>query len=290
MRIVRTVALVLAAALVASTAGQAHAQSLAACGDIHIEATASCEMRTGLSCEQSCEPLSVRAACAAELTAACEGMCDADFDVGCQAQCQGSCTATCQVDPGKFDCSAACQARCDGSCEAECGGMNDGGRCMASCQGTCAASCDADCDIEAPSADCNAQCQASCEGSCRAEANIDCQIDCQASGYAACEVDVQGGCEIDCRKEEGALFCDGQYVDHGDNLAMCVDAIEAWINTNVEGYAEGSAMCANGECVASGSAGVSCSVVPASEPGSGRLAWALPGLVGLAWLRRRRAR
>ena len=59
-------------------------------------------------------------------------------------------------------------------------------------------------------------------------------------------LDIKGGCEADCKTEEGALFCDSQYVDHGDNLNECINALEAVLTTDVEGYASGSASCEGG--------------------------------------------
>jgi MYXO-CTERM domain-containing protein len=84
-----------------------------------------------------------------------------------------------------------------------------------------------------------------------------------------CKADMQGGCEAECERPEGALFCDGQYIDHGGNLDECVAALQALLDIEVEGYAEGS--CSNGSC--SGSAGgmISCAVDP--DGGRRDLGW-----------------
>jgi hypothetical protein len=98
--------------------------------------------------------------------------------------------------------------------------------------GTCGVSCSKSCDVRFPSADCKAKCEAGCEGSCKVDSNLDCQLDCQAKGYARCEADVQGCWSL---PEPGsALFCDGQYVDHGDNL-RCMSTRCARLNAHVEG-------------------------------------------------------
>lgn len=236
---------------------------IGACGDVHVEAEAQCEVvAPGLECEAMCEPVSVQAVCAARLAAECRGGCDELPSVDCSAQCEADCSADCDVDPGKFDCQAACEADCSGRCEGECEASEDQASCEGSCKGSCSASCDSHCDVELPEADCEAKCEASCQGSCEVDPNLDCQIDCQAKGQAKCEVDVQGGCEAECKGKEGALFCDGQYVDHGGNLEECIDSLKAALNAHVKASASGEAECAGGSCSAEGRAKVSsdCSV------------------------------
>lgn len=251
-----------------------------ACGDIYVEAEASCRVEVEGGCTAMCEPPRLEAQCAAELYANCEGQCSASASVDCTASCQSSCVADCEVDPGSFDCSASCNADCQGSCEAQCGGDSE---CRASCEATCSAGCDARCSGTPPSATCEARCEASCEGSCEAQANIDCQVDCQAGGYVDCKADLQGGCEAQCQRPEGALFCDGQYVDAGNNLQECVAALEAQLNIQVDGYAEGS--CQPGSCSGEAGGSISCAV----DRGHGGWAWGA-GLfmLGFAGLSRRR--
>ncbi len=280
---------VLALASILATGARAHAQGLDSCGDIHVEAEAQCTVVPPTAmCDAMCTPLSVQAACAAELTVKCDGQCNASASVQCTGSCQAECTGKCEVDPGKFDCSVECQAECGGSCEGKCQASGNKAECKASCEATCGGSCDGKCDVQAPSADCNAKCEASCSGSCEAEANIDCQVDCQSDFYADCKVEVEGGCKVACETEEGALFCDGQYVDYGNNLDECVAALEAVLDANVMGYAEGSAECADGTCTAGGDAGVSCSAVPGpSKRGTGGWMIAL-GMIGLGWVVSRR--
>jgi hypothetical protein len=114
-------------------------------------------------------------------------------------------------------------------------------------------------------------------------------MDCRAKG----EVDCTGGCEIACSKPNAALFCDGQYIDHGGHLDSCVGAIEAFIKANVEfdAKADGSAACNNGTCKAEGSAEASASCSMAKTPNSSSLfGLGLLGAVttGLAFRRRQR--
>jgi hypothetical protein len=116
-----------------------------------------------------------------------------------------------------------------------------------------------------------------------------CQIDCQAGGYAQCRADLQGGCEAQCSKPEGALFCDGQYVDAGNRLDECLNYLEGVLKIDVQGWASGSAECQNGTCTAEGEAGLSCTAAPATHtPFDGRaIAFAAAGL-GLLMARRRK--
>jgi hypothetical protein len=274
------------ALLLASHAAQA--QGLESCGDIHVEAEAMCEVvPPGAQCTARCTPITVEAACAAQLQVECDGMCSASAEVDCTGECQAGCTGSCEVDPGKFDCRAECRADCSASCSGKCSADNNSADCEGACMATCDANCDASCDIELPEADCEGKCEASCNGSCEAEAEVDCQIDCQSDSFAECMIDVQGGCEAKCETQEGALFCDGNYVDHGDNLAECVGAIEAVINAEVDGYAEGESSCEGGSCMASGKAGVSCSALPGTRSGNAAAVLALMAL-GLVLARRRK--
>jgi MYXO-CTERM domain-containing protein len=140
--------------------------------------------------------------------------------------------------------------------------------------------------VRPPEASCEASCEAACSGSCEAEASVDCQIDCQAQFYGECKVDLQGGCEADCSEAGAALFCDGQYVDHGNNLQECIAALEEGVNAEVEGSAQ--LECELGECNFASEGFLTCSVAPdADARGTGLLA-ALFG-VGFAFTRRRRA-
>ena len=292
----RVACVVLAAAGVWLAPQKAEA-GIGACGDIHVEAQAECTVvPPGAKCEAMCEPVAVRAACAARLAVDCRGGCDELPSVECKGSCQADCSASCKVDPGKFDCKAACEADCSGSCEGECEANADQASCEASCEGSCSASCDSHCDVELPEADCDASCEASCEGSCEADANLDCQIDCQSEAQADCEVEVQGGCEVECESQEGALFCDGQYVDHGGKLDECVAALRAALDIKVAGSASGSSSCTDDQgCMAEGRAKAKvtsdCAV---GRPGAHMPAGSLM-LLGSGWVlalvvRRRRPR
>jgi len=190
-------------------------------------------------------------------------------------------TAQCQVDA---------QAFCSGECKAEASGSQAHGECMASCKGSISAECDASCTGTPPSANCEAKCEATCEGSCTGEARADCQVMCQASGFAECEGKLEAKCEAQCEDPEGALFCDGQYIDHGGKMQDCIDSLNAWLTARVDASAQGTA---SGECgpngcegQAEGTAQASCATVPGGPAGAGAALFGMV-LAGAAVARRR---
>lgn len=265
--------------------GAAHA-GIGACGNIHVEAQAECEVRAGIECEAMCEPLALHAQCAGDLWVQCNvpDRCAFEADVECSGSCEASCMAECEVNPGEFDCRGECYGSCQGNCNASCEGAADGAQCRASCEASCEGECSVSCEATPPSAECSGKCAASCEGSCRADANIDCQIECQAPDFIQCEATLEGGCKGEC-DADGALFCDGDYVDHGGNLEECIDSLRAVLSIEVETYAEGE--CGNGRC--EGEAGFSCSCNAAEDawPSKGGLAFAALGIFVFGATRRR---
>lgn len=265
---------------------------LGACGEVDVRANAECTVvPPSAQCETMCTPISVRAACSAKLAASCDAECTKLPSVDCNASCQAGCKGDCTIDPGKFDCRVDCQADCDGRCTAGCSTKSDKTKCMASCSGACSTSCDKQCDVQLPSANCDAVCKASCDGSCRVDTNLDCQIDCQAKGYLKCEADVTGGCKTRCKTKEGALFCDGNFVDTGDKLQECADALRDVLNAHVMASSSGSSGCDGGVCAAKGEAEVSSDCAVAAVGGrhsqTGAL-WLLLAAAGSVWRIRKR--
>ena len=281
--------LALSTAFVDATAGRALAQDLADCGNIYVEASATCEVDPpSIDCKVACEPIHLEAACAGEAYLKCDGGCDANIDVGCTGSCEASCNADCMVEQGEFDCQAYCQADCSGGCQAKCSSSANKTECEASCKGSCTGDCDASCRVRPPQVDCKADCKASCTGSCHAKANVDCQVMCQSKLYVECKARLSGGCMGKCTSDEGALFCEGNYVDTGNNLDSCVEALKAKLDVQVEGYSEG--MCANGTCAGEAGGSASCSAVPGARGHDG--AWLGLGLMagmGVLFARRRRS-
>jgi MYXO-CTERM domain-containing protein len=285
----KALALLFALSVVLSAASRSQAQGLDSCGNINVEAEAQCEVvAPGVQCEAQCTPVSVEAACSARLVADCDGECNVTPPQGCSVDCSADCNAECTVNPGMFDCAARCDASCSGKCEGECSASANKADCMGACEGTCSAKCEGGCDVVPPEANCEGKCEASCDASCEVEAELDCHVECQTDAYAQCKVDVQGGCMGECQTMEGALFCDGEYVDHGDNLAECVEAIELIITAEVDGYAEGSSSCDGASCKAEGKAGVSCAATPGEKSAGAGFAGLLGATMLLASRRRNR--
>jgi hypothetical protein len=235
----------------------AHAASIADCGNIDVQASATCEVKTGVECKAQCTPLS----CSASLYAECSGQCNVtppSCDVSCSGTCEGQCSGS-----ASFDCAANCKGTCGGSCEskctAHCQSDANSAQCNADCNTSCTATCQGECDASCngnATVDCSGKCQASCTGSCNASAHVDCQATCQANGSASC----QGGCELACdRTDGGGLFCDGKYVDDGGHLKSCVDALKAALNITVTGYASSSGNCSGNTCTGEAKAGGSAS-------------------------------
>jgi hypothetical protein len=249
---------------------------LEACGNIDVRAEAECEVVASGGCVAQCEPTRLRAACAGRLTVQCDGECSAQASVDCTGSCRADCAGRCEADRGSFDCRGNCTGSCYADCDARCAASGDQASCSAACRTNCSTTCEGRCEGTPPSATCEARCEASCEGSCRAEASADCQIDCQSRLEGQCTAELEGGCRARCEQPEGALFCDGQYVDVGNNLERCIDALRAVLNVRVEGSASGE--CVGNECRAEATGSVSCTASP--EPP--RMPPVVPGVIVLA--------
>jgi hypothetical protein len=183
------------------------------------------------------------------------------------------------VDPGSIDCQGSCEADCEGSCSGKCSAEPNSAECQGACKGTCKAECSASCSGTPPSADCNTKCKAKCQGQCKVDSNFDCNVDCHGS----CTARLKGGCEVQCDKPEGALFCDGQYVDQGNNAEECFDAIEAWIKAHIDVRARGSASgdCDSGVCSGQAEGEASCKCSAPGRRVSGNTIYGAAGLTGL---------
>lgn len=291
---------------VQTLSASAHAESegaldrvIQACGNIQVRSNSSCQVILDPpSCNLQCQPLRMRAACSAKLAVACQGHCDAQVRVGCQDHCADVCLPQCRLDAGNFSCQAQCRGGCEIACSARCQsktqasgqGASFQARCESSCRAQCGTTCSGGCTGDTPSLSCEQRCDKVCLPQCQAKANIDCQVDCQSSGFARCEAELQGGCEAKCRSGQGALFCDGQFVNTQelhDDLRGCVGALNGLLITKVKGYANASCD-GKGRCEAE--AGISCNVAP--QPADTRKRW-LWGLLilpaALLGTRRRRS-
>jgi len=249
---------------------------LEACGDINVEANAQCKVEVEGGCEAHCTPVSFYAACSAKGYASCEGECDLP-SVECSGSCEGSCQGECGPDPDGFSCSANCQGSCDGDCSGQCSTSGNKAECEAQCKATCKGECDASC--EGSPVTCEGKCQGSCEGSCKAKTNMSCQMSCQSELSASCQAELEGGCKVQCQSPEGALFCDGEYVDHNGNLSECINALNAVLTVKVDASASGSLNCPGGSCGAEAEASAGCGNSIANTPTDGSTPYAL-GLLG----------
>jgi len=103
---------------------------------------------------------------------------------------------------------------------------------------------------------------------------------------------MEGGCKIACESPDGALFCNGQYIDHGGNAKKCIDALNAFLAANVDVSASASWGCGKGGCEGEVSASATCgggTIANKSLEGSAPYALGLLGAIGaLAFARSRR--
>lgn len=247
-----------------------------ACGAFSFDANTKCEVLFEGGCTANCTPVTVDARCHADLSVTCDATCDELPSIDCTASCNTDCTASCMGN-AQFDCGADCQVSCEGDCAGNCSASANKAQCEASCKASCGGTCDAKCEGTA-SGSCEAKCKGSCDGQCTVDKNIDCQVECQSSGYAECTAKVEGGCEAACSEPEGALFCDGQYVDVG-SLDDCLAQLVLEFNIKADGYAYGE--CNNGVCEGTAGGSVSCSTSPIGSGDYALGAFGLLGLVGL---------
>lgn len=270
------------------------AASLDACGNINVEYNAQCRIEVGGGCKAKCTPLNFVTTCRTRRYNACRKECSlqppsVDCTGSCSADCSGSCTAT----PGRLECEGSCQGRCMTDCQAYCTESEAGAECSASCEATCSGECSASCEAVPPTASCEAACQASCDGSCSITAPyLECQTKCQEREYQECETELQGGCETQCSKPEGALFCDDQFIDHGNNLENCIDALNDLLTgqVDVSGSSTLRYECdGQGNCrlIISGSVSTGCAVAPSADEAAPLLLLLLGALV-IARVRRER--
>jgi hypothetical protein len=118
-------------------------------------------------------------------------------------------------------------------------------------------------------------------------------VNCQSDAYGECQADVQGGCKADCANPRGALFCEGEYVDHNGTVDECIAALKAALPTiTVDASAQGESSCSGSSCQASGEAEASASCAFAhGNGGAGALgALGMFAALGAVFMRRRSAR
>jgi MYXO-CTERM domain-containing protein len=113
---------------------------------------------------------------------------------------------------------------------------------------------------------------------------MSCDLSCQSNLFASCTSTVTGGCTAQCSQPMGALFCNGQYVNVGNNVQSCINQLQSALNINVT--VMGNAMCSGNQCSASASA--SCDVGNQQAPLPGGIVLLGLGALGASVIRRRR--
>jgi hypothetical protein len=205
-------------------AGEARAGYLAACGDVWVDAFASCEILPTETCTTECMPVAVETVCAARLETTCEGSCTATADTLCRTDCETTCEPVCTaaLPEGPPNCMGMCVSGCSADCAAACG-PGSPVHCRSSCEQCCASNCRDECTPE-PAPACDTTCVSSCFGTCEGRAKMDCQITCQDSAFSSCETTVVNECTNECETTGGAIFCDGQFMAAAD-LQACADEL-----------------------------------------------------------------
>lgn len=228
--------------VVVGVAGTAYA-GVPECGGLRLEDASSCEIRGSIQCEGSCSRLGIyKKACATKLHKECKQTCTLNPQATCTDSCTTQCTTRC--DSGEsITCQHNCFGECKGSCAAECAGKPDVARCTASCEATCDGECDVKCApvVNAP---CYEHCIECCGGSCTAQSNMTCQTSCQDKEFEECEHELEIDCKGSC-SAKGAIFCNGEFVLAGDQIANCVKALSTRGIATVDFRAEASATIGN---------------------------------------------
>jgi hypothetical protein len=277
------VAAVMCGAAVAFSPATASATVLSDCGNIDLSSGETCTLETSGGCTADCDPSKFQLQCSADLEASCSGSCNVTIDASCTSTCESSCTGGCTT--GSFSCEGSCDADCNGHCSSDCASDSNTTECMASCKETCDANCSGSCSGTPPSCT-PVTCQAACSGSCQAQANLDCQVTCQESGSASCESNYMDVCTGQCSAPQGALFCNGQFVNvDAAQIAACEQQLTSLLNINV--VVSGSAACTGNNCSAQASA--SCGQIAPGAPVTGSVFAVGLGL-GIAGAVRRRVR
>lgn len=234
MNIVRSL---FAGALVSLLAAPAAAQGIEECGNVYVESDANCGYLYDEECTESCTVGNVYDACAAITYPTCDQECTPVLEQSCVETCRTTCDPDCETLPAGAateNCFGLCFEECQGDCDAVCADVDDEEACEASCGYTCSVNCEGRCDEVGNDDTCDTTCTSACSGACEADSEQECQIDCQLREREACEAAVIARCETDCGGTDGALFCDGKYVDHQDNLEQCVDYLEGFVDGGVD--------------------------------------------------------
>lgn len=206
------------------------------CGSFDFSGGLDCKIQVSGGCSANCSSLKFEAACTGGCTAT---PVDAGPDSGCVDPCGAQCVKQC--DPAHLDCFVGCHNECDEPTVAECKQSTPNADCVSEAKAHCDMHCKESCKI--PPSNCEEHCNRCCTGSCTTQVNYSCDTKCFA--------DVKGGCDVHCAKPEGALFCNGQYVNAGDVEACISYLVQQGVSVDVS--ARGSVQCSLQGCAGAGS-------------------------------------
>lgn len=214
------------------------------CGNFNLDYISkngiSCKIEVEGGCTAQCTPLSFEAGCT--------GQCTGTATTDCTASCGTQCVAQC--DPAKLDCFTGCHEECDAPVQEKCAATNPGEDCVSIARAQCDMHCNTQCEVVTDT-NCQEHCQTCCTGSCTTQVNYDCDYQCFAT--------LQGGCDVQCEKPDGALFCNGQFVNAADVDACITFLANQGITVDVT--ARGEVKCDLNGCDGTGSAAAGvCSV------------------------------
>ena len=205
---------------------------LTECGGIYLRSDSKCEYRKQQECMTTCMPETVQTSCVAKVYKGCETSCTVSASTSCTTGCSASCTTDCQTQaatPAPKNCMGLCVSRCQDDCK-------QGGAHGACCGHNCSARCEQECknmpEPVAQPAQCGTTCTNACSGSCTAQANTECQITCQDQMYTECQTEEVQVCQTTCMDGDGAIFCDGQYVDAEDRPS-CASQLKTELKIDV---------------------------------------------------------
>lgn len=227
------------------------------CGNFDFSAGLSCKVEVSGGCTAQCTPF--------KFEVACTGKCNATADTKCTNDCGTQCVAQC--DPKLLDCYAGCHTECDQPTTDQCTQKHPNEDCVTMAKAQCDTRCKEACKV--PSNNCEEHCNRCCTGACTTQVNFDCDFSCRA--------ELKGSCQAHCDKPEGAIFCNGQYVNASDVKSCLSYLATKGIKVDVSATASGS--CSGDSCNGQASVKASgCAAAPGSNDG---VAGAL-GVIGVA--------
>lgn len=243
------VAVVIVAALSSFTATLG--AQVQACADAEVLPDADCVVQRDETCLNACAGDVYALACAPDVRQFCQS-CSIGIDADCAIACSSECAPGCQ-DDASATCLDLCGQDCMPDCTIRCGAYQDyvcegspnteleacRAQSLADCESACGALCDFECGTSCAElggdAGCDEMCAAACAASCTVSPVAPCLIECNVFRKGECEKELSGQCEAGCSANPGSVFCDGQYVYHGGDIAACITALNDLLEEPVAG-------------------------------------------------------